>query len=78
MKSKIVLVVLISLLFVTGLLFVGCIDGCKKDGECVILNSYYHDVKLEYVNCVMLTCDVSNSHLDAYYIPGRHVRCSCL
>jgi len=79
MKNKIVFVGLISIILVTGLILVGCNDGCKKNGECVIQDSSTSAARIQYNNCAMVMCSVSNSHLDNPYptSPGRHVTCDC-
>jgi len=75
MKNKFLVVLLVSLLFAKGLLLSGCYDGCKNDGNCVIRD--YLGNRQEFNNCVMLLCDVSNSHLDNPSPSHRHVKCSC-
>jgi len=75
MKNKIVMVALIGLLMVAGLLLVGCTD-CE--GDCVIEDNWIGTAKVQYKNCTMLLCDVSNSHTsNPYSSPGRYVRCDC-
>ena len=76
MENKIVFILI---LLVSVLLLVGCTNGCRKNGECVIQDNLSGTERVQYNNCVMLLCAVSNSHLDNPHptTPMRHVTCNC-